>query len=41
MKFLNLKIKSSQELKATTAYDVIKSKFENGLVDNVAFLTKS
>ncbi len=35
-----LKIKSSQaNLKAaTTTYDVIKSKYENGLIDNVAFL---
>ena len=35
-----LKIKSSQaNLKAaTTTYEVIKSKYENGLVDNVAFL---
>ena len=36
-----LKIKSSQaNLKAaTTAYEIIKTKYENGLVDNVAFLT--
>ena len=36
-----LKIKSSQaNLKAaTTAYDIIKSKYENGLVDNVSYLT--
>ena len=35
-----LKIKSSEaNLKAaTTTYDVIKSKYENGLIDNVAFL---
>ena len=35
-----LKIKSSEaNLKAaTTAYDVIKSKYQNGLIDNVAFL---
>ena len=34
------KIKSSEaNLKAaTTAYDVIKSKYQNGLIDNVAFL---
>ncbi len=36
-----LKIKSSQAyLKAaTTAYEIIKSKYENGLVDNVSYLT--
>ncbi|QKF67634.1 RND family efflux system, outer membrane channel protein, TolC family [Arcobacter venerupis] len=35
-----LKIKSSEaNLKAaTTAYDVIKSKYQNGLIDNVSFL---
>jgi len=35
-----LKIKSSEaNLKAaTTTYDVIKSKYQNGLIDNVAFL---
>lgn len=36
-----LKIKSSQaNLKAaTTAYEIIKTKYENGLVDNVSYLT--